>query len=399
VALRLSRIQKLLGVRFESHDVRSLLEPLGLVIKDKEEGGDGERLLVEVPGYRSHDISREVDLIEEVARTHGYEAFSDALGAFRPGSVPDHPLFALEARVRAEMVASGLLEAQVPAFAAEGGGEVEILNPVSTEEAFLRDRLLPGLASRLQYNLRRGNRDVRLFELGTVFRKRGTEALPMEETRVAAVLCGRRAPPHWTKGSAQGFLLDSWDLKGLLERLTTVVSGDSWSVDPWDGDGEDTAGFDPSAMFRVVDGEGHERGVGGRVEQKWLDVPTWAGDVWGLELTLPAEPDSPTVPAYRSLLVHQGTDRDLALLVPAGTPVASVLSLIREHGGEDLREVEVFDVYRGPELPGDVRSVAVRLRFQAEDRTLKDEEVEGAVRAVTRTLEEELRVGIRGSQA
>ena len=387
VPLRLERVEKVLGVPFEAEAVRALLEPLGLLVED---GGTG--LSVEVPGFRSYDVTREVDLIEEVARTHGYDAFPDTLGPFRPGSVPDHPLYRLEEAVRRELVASGLLEAQIPAFASERDGEVEILNPVSAEEAFLRSRLLPGLEARLEYNLKRGNRDVRLFELGTIFRHGEAGGLPHEETHVAAILHGQRGPAHWSGPAAP---LDLWDLKRLLERLVKVVSEGSWAVRPALGGEEIWGALEPEAAFRVVDAEGVLRGAGGKLRDEEVDLPVWALQVWALELTLPEEPDPHVPQVFRSLSVHPAMDRDLSLLVPGDAPVEEVISLIRQRGGEELREVEVFDVYRGDELPQGVRSVAVRLRFRALDRTLKDQEVEEAVRAVTRALEEELSVGYR----
>jgi phenylalanyl-tRNA synthetase beta chain len=388
VPLRLSRVERLLGIPLDAREVVALLEALGLPVEE----GEGT-LTVEVPGFRSYDVAREVDLIEEIARTHGYDAFPETLATFRPGAAQDHPIFRLEDAVRDELVASGVLEAQIPAFASEGEGEVELLNPVSTEEAFLRSRLLPGLQVGLEYNLRKGNREVRLFEVGTVFRLGGRGELPREETRVAAVLHGHATPAHWTRPSA---LLDLWDIKGILDRLVGIISERRWTLAPGLADGLPSAGFDPGSMFRVIDEDGAVRGVGGRLEEGKLDLPPWAHAVWALEIALPGEPYLHTVANCQPLPVHQGVDRDLALLVPGNAPVESVLSLIRERGGDELRGVEVFDVYRGPELPHGVRSVAVRLRFRAQDRTLRDQEVEDAVREVTRALGEELSVGFRG---
>jgi phenylalanyl-tRNA synthetase beta chain len=125
VDLRLSRIERLLGIPFEADYVTELLTPLGLEVQGQSEG----TLHVRVPGYRSYDVTREVDLIEEVARTHGYDAFPDHLGPARPGSVPDHPLFLLEDELRAAMAARGFFEAHTPAFAPPGEGDVEVANP------------------------------------------------------------------------------------------------------------------------------------------------------------------------------------------------------------------------------------------------------------------------------
>ncbi|MCA9299224.1 MAG: phenylalanine--tRNA ligase subunit beta, partial [Phycisphaerales bacterium] len=180
VELRLARVAHLLGVPFTSASVRALLEPLGFGI----EGETEERLSVRIPGFRSYDVKREVDLIEEIARTHGYDSFPSDLRPYRPGTVPDHPLFRLEDELRASLVGAGLLEAQTPAFVPAGEGDVEVSNPLATTEPFMRRTLLPSLIRRVEHNFARGNRDVRLFEIGTSFRRAGAGEPPVEETHV-----------------------------------------------------------------------------------------------------------------------------------------------------------------------------------------------------------------------
>ena len=154
--------------------------------------------------------------------------------------------------------------------------------------------------------------------------------------------------------------------------------------------------LEPEAAFRVVDAEGVLRGAGGKLRDEEVNLPLWGSTSLGARVGHYLKSPIPVCPrSLGSLPVHQAMDRDLSLLVPGDAPVEEVISLIRQRGGEELREVQVFDVYRGDELPQGVRSVAVRLRFGALDRTLKDQEVEEAVRAVTRALEEELSVGYR----
>jgi phenylalanyl-tRNA synthetase beta chain len=389
VKLREARIERLLGVPFESARVRGLLEPLGFALG----AGDGG-FEVEVPGFRSYDVTREVDLIEEIARTEGFDAFPDALRPYRPSLLSDHPLFAAEDRVREELVASGFLEAQTPAFASRAHGEVEIANPMSAEEGFLRAALLPGLEARLVHNLNRGNREVRLFEIGTAFRRGEVGGLPAEESHLAAILHGHREPLHWSNPAVEA---DAWDMKGLVERVAALVSGGKWRVAPAEGSAGDGA-FAEGTTLNVTDPGGRVFGRAGRVGAARLDLPVWAREVWGLEIAFPLEPLPPATVVYAPLPVHPGVERDLALLVPVGVPVSRVLARIQVEGGTHLAGTEVFDVYRGEGLPADTRSVAVRLRFQAPDRTLTDDEVDEAVRRITRVLQEGLGVGFRGRQ-
>jgi phenylalanyl-tRNA synthetase beta chain len=400
VPLRPARVKRVLGIPFSEERIRDLLSPLGFVIQEEDASGRPDvsqavshkrTLQVEVPGFRSWDVTREVDLVEELARTHGYDEFPDTLGAYRPGTVPDHPLFLLEDGLRAELVARGLLEAHTLAFAGEGEGEVEILNPVSQEERFLRSELLPSLLRRVGYNLARGNRDVRLFELATTFRPGPRGELPLETPHLAVVLHGHADPAHW---SGETRAVDLWDLKGILEGVATRIPGRGWHVVP----AGDDAGphLEPSAAFHLVDEEGTVRGRGGRIRNAALDLPPWAGEVLGAEVALPSEPGSPAERRYEPLPLHPGVERDLALLVDGGCPVGSVLELLRREGGDHLRDLQVFDVYEGAGIPEGKRSVAVRLHFRAGDRTLTDREVDTRMDELARILQEELGVGIRG---
>jgi phenylalanyl-tRNA synthetase beta chain len=386
VPLRLARIERVLGVALGSEKVRALLEPLGFGV----EGEDDGTLMVRVPGFRSYDVTREVDLIEEVARTHGYDAFPEELGSYRPNTVPDHPMFQLEDEVRNALVGHGLFEAHTPAFVPEGEGDVEVANPLNTLEPFIRRAVLPSLLRRVEYNLARGNRDVRLFEIATSFRRAGSGEAPLEENHLAVVLTGLREPSHWSAADAP---IDVWDLKTLVDEMAARVYRGQATVSPAE---DDLPGFEPGVAFVVRDGEGREVGHAGRVRPDLVDAPVWAGDVWALELALPEEVVPAPVPVYRRLPQYPAVERDLALLVPDRVPAKTVLDAIRSRGGGLLEDVSLFDHYRGEGVPGGARSVAFGLRFRSPDRTLKDKEVDRAVTAIVGLLKEELGVEPRG---
>jgi len=385
VDLRLSRVEHLLGVAFDAKTVRTLLTPLGFEVVGEKDG----TLSIRVPGYRSYDVTREVDLIEEVARAYGYDAFPAELSPYRPGTVADDPVFALEDELRRALAARGLFEAHTPAFAPEGEGDVEVNNPLTTTERFMRSTLTPALLRRVEHNFSRGNRDVRLFEIGTSFRRAGPGEPPAEETHVAAVLTGRRSPPHW---STEDDPLTVWDLKSLLEDVAVRTHGPEALVAPGAPDG---AGLDPSAAFTVL-ADGMPVGQGGRVAEGRVDAPVWADDVWALEVTLPAHVTARAPVTYRPLPTFPAVERDLALLVPEGVTSAQVRDTIRDAAGPLLESVELFDVYRGKIGTELALSLAFRLRFRAAERTLKDKEVDKAVEAVLSRLEEELVVKPRG---
>jgi phenylalanyl-tRNA synthetase beta chain len=378
--LRSARIQRLLGIPFTPDAVRALLMPLGFRFVDGGPSRDPGTLQVRVPGFRSWDVKREVDLIEEVARTHGFDNFPADLGPYRAGTVPDHPLFQLEDALRVTLAGRGLFEAHTPAFALEGEGDVEVSHPLSATERFLRSSLVPGLLRRVEHNFAHGNRDVRLFEIGTAFRRAGAGKPPLETTCLAAALTGLRAPSHW---SVEDEPIGVWDLKGLLEDVARRVYGGGATVEP----GCSEARFDASAAFTVT-ADGAVVGRGGRVAAGVVDAPVWAGDVWALEVSLPAVPQPAAAVSHRALPSFPPVDRDLALVVPDALSAADLTHAIGVAAGRLLEDVALFDVYAGEGIPAGKRSLAFRLRFRAAERTLKDAEVDKAVKSVLAKLEE-----------
>lgn len=386
VDLRLSRIERLLGVAMESDQVRGYLAPLGFQVTGETDG----TLHVRVPGFRSYDVTREVDLIEEVARTHGYDEFPADLGPYRPGTVPDDAMFQLEDELRGMLAGEGLFETQTPAFVAEAEGDVLVSNPLNTQEPYMRRVVLPSILRRVEYNFARGARDIRLFEVGTSFRMAGKGEPPMEEIHLAVALTGRRTPPHW---STEDDPFTVWDLKGLAERLSQRAYRGATSLEPAT---DDEGPFWGAHSFVIRDSAGDEVGRAGLVRDGVVDAPVWAGQVWGIELTLPSDVPEALAVTYQPLPQFPASERDLALLVPADTAARQVLDAISQRAGELLEDMDVFDLYEGEGVGEGLRSIAVRLRFRASDRTLKDKEIDRVMKQVLGRLKEELGVEHRG---
>lgn len=384
VELRQSRVRRILGVGFEPDQIAGLLTPLGYAMAEGDGGdgtaGDDRSLRFRVPGHRSWDTLREIDLIEEIARAHGYDAFPETLGPYRPGTVPDHPLFGLEDALRAALVADGISEAQTPALCPKAAGDVTVLNPASDHESRLRRDLLSGLLRHVERNMARGTGDVRLFELGTAFAAPATA--PQETARAAVVLAGRRAPVHWSGEPERFGVHDAARALGLIAREARPGA----RVAP--ADGED-ARFVPGRWYQLVDEDGQVVGAGGEIRPARVDLPPWAGAVVGAEVVLPAEPTPRPDPRARPLPDQPSSTRDVALLVPCRTPAGAVLEAVRGAKTAVLEDAEIFDVYEGGDLQEGTRSVAFRLIFRASDRTLTEAEVDRALRRVLRKVKEE----------
>jgi phenylalanyl-tRNA synthetase beta chain len=401
VPLRPSRVERLLGIRPDEAELEELLAPLGF------ERGTGKELAFHVPGWREADVRREVDLIEEVARRHGYERFAAEPRPTRPSVVPDDPAFARSDRVRGVLQARGFLEARSSSLVSRSEADperpVELLHPLSAQERFLRGALVPVLLRRLEHNYARGERDVRLYEIGTTFRRRepvGDEVPVEEELHVGVLLTGLRRPRHW---SEEARAADVWDLKGVAEEVAERLCGAA--VEPLPGTAGPDAGPGPARFaaaswlgaegFVLVGPEGPV-GVAGRVRSEAVDAPPWAAPVWALEFSLDAV-ELPGPRAYRALSSFPAVPRDLALAVPEAVTAREVEAVILEAAPSWLEELRLFDVYEGEGVEAGRRSLAFRFRFRAPDRTLEDAEVEDALKEIIRRLEERCDARVRSA--
>ncbi len=375
IFVRSVRVAQVLGVDLPVPTIEQHLLAIGATVLAKP---DDRRVAADVPGWRP-DLLEEIDLIEEIARVHGYDAFPVGLRQYRMGSLPDAPVERLASEVRRGLSAEGLLEVgTLPTGPDASPDAVRLLNPTSAEDPYLRRDLLPGLVRQVELNFRNHVRDVRLFEIGTVFRARPGQR-PEEVRRVAAVVTGARAPRHWSDRGAPDF--DRWDLKGLLEIAVALanpealiqVEGKSWVAVAPDG----------TAV--------------GRATALAADAPPWAAPVLGLELALDVSPRPPA--RYRPLPATPASERDFALILADGVTAAQVRAVLERVGGALLEKVVVLDEYRGAGIGNARRSVMVRLTFRAPDRTLRDREVDEAERRLLEALESELGVKRRDGAA
>lgn len=397
VVLKPKRVERLLGDGVSAEEMTRLLSSVGFGVRAASDGN----LHVTPPSWRG-DVSRDADLVEEIARLRGYDVLSDAVSPFRPGTVPDHHLYVVGRRVRDVLVGEGLAEVRPLPFV-NGTDETHerVANPLAEDEPHLRRNVLETLARRAEHNLSRMVGDIRLFEIGSAFTPRA-DALPLEAVRVGALIMGRRRPPHFTEPDPPPF--DAWDAKALAARIGEAA---------FPGEAVVLEASDDGRSWVVLVGAGRRRV--GQVGPVALDRPPWAHEAFGVELTLDpmpngsvaapgahahasrVEPRPRAVVRYRALPTTPAAEFDLALLIPDGTTVAMVEEVLRRSGGDILERVELFDEYRGPGVPAGVRSLAWRLTFRDPVRTLRDKEIEGRRQKVLKSLESELGVRPRAT--
>ena len=388
--LRIERARELLGMEITAEEAREYLRRLGYGVESA-----GEVLAVSVPADRHFDTTREVDLIEEVARVHGIDEHL-------PASLPSRPPGAggLERHQRLLRLAedtlrdAGLSQAITWSFVAPGAGErlggegepgIVVHNPLSEEGSVMRTALIGGLIDAAQLNLARGAARVALFESGRVYlpqpapgdggvldgRFAGERPAPaLEPHRVGAIVCGRLAPESWRGGDGDAGEADFFAGKGLVELLCGALGTTSHTkpVDlPFLAPGR--------AAEVVVDGrpvgwlgEIHPRLAAAHVLPQpsvafELDAgPLVEGSIRGRE-------------SYHDLTTYPAVLEDLAVVIDDSTPASTVLEAVESAGGELLASARVFDVYEGPQVGEGKRSLALRLEFRAPDRTLTDAEV------------------------
>jgi phenylalanyl-tRNA synthetase beta chain len=397
LALRTSRVERVLGIGLPPERIAELLHAVGCHA-DVEDGGASVHVLA--PTWR-RDLQREVDLLEEVARLHGYDRFPDEIRPYRPGTSQDAPLWHVADRLRDVLGGAGLLEARPTPFVAGGEAHVRVLNPLAENEAHLRRSVLETLSRRVELNLSHMEGNVRLYEIGSVFQP-GERDLPDESMNVGLVIMGDRVPTHFTEPRPASF--DAWDAKWFAELVTRVAAPASEVVlAPGEPDGA-------SLWSILVDGEA--RGVVTRLD---IDAPVWAAPAFGVELVLARVSNADVAPAgehahgaavlrsprvtpkYRALPTTPASVFDLALLVPDGVSAADVERVIRNSAGDLLERLDAFDLYEGEGVPSGHRSIAWRLTLRHPERTLRDKEIEGRRSKILSALQTELNARQRSS--
>jgi phenylalanyl-tRNA synthetase beta chain len=382
IRLRDSRVEGVLGTPIPRARSRELLEALEFTVAERSDGLD-----VSVPAFRRADVTREADLIEEVARLDGVDKL--------PATLPSRHGAAgrLTARQRQRRAAADALTAQglheivgwsfVSAELAQrlrlGDQEaVELENPMSADQSQLRTTLLGSLLEAARRNRSHGTSVLRLFEAGAVYLPNRPGELPHEPHHVAALLTGRIHWPSWRDPDPRpaDFFAAKCVLGGLLERLRA-----DWDVQP-----AQEPFLHPGRATRILVG-GQPAGWLGEIHPLVAQEWDLSATVAAFELDLDALPEPPT-PLYRDLISFPEVREDLAVVVPDGVSAAQVIATVRKAGEPLLAGVEVFDVYRDAERLGEGNvSLALALSYRAPDRTLTDEEVASWRESIVAALE------------
>lgn len=367
IKTNVSFINQRLGLSLKADEMAQILEDVGI----KVELSNGE-LTATIPSYR-RDIEYDMDLVEEIARIYGYDNIPLTIPKGKLASKGLSNLQKVERIIARELASQGYTEIITYSFLAEKkleglpGAPIKIANPLSEEQAALRTSLLPSLLGALETNFSRQEKNLAFYEIAKTYNKKEA-ALPEEKLMLGMVLTGRTAEYFDTKGRE----VDFYDLKGTVEYLAARLRlGLSYTV-------AQRPKMHPGQTADILL-EGKTIGYLAQVAPSLVSQP-----VYYLELELePLAGGLTHIPSYRALTRFPAVLRDLALVGPKTVQAENLTKAIFEAGGTHLRSVELFDMYTGPQIGEENRSLAYALIFQSEERTLTDAEIESFLQNIT----------------
>lgn len=390
VGIRPNRVNYLLGTELSSREIKSYLEKLNFDMKEKR-----DYLEVKIPTYRP-DISREADLIEEVARLYGYDNIPATIpsGVSKGGLTPYQQFRDKLKEVLSgcfnEVVNYSFVSPQVfdrmmlPPDAAERQ-VIQLANPLSEEQSIMRTLLLPGLLDNLSRNLARKNENLAFYEVGSVFIPTG-EQLPDEQLKIAAVVTGH-LELNWLKNKVD---LDFFYLKGVLEVLLQEmgITGCRFVS-------EKLPFLHPGRTAGIYSND-HKIGVIGEIHPLVLQNFAIKERACGFELDV----DQLFKLTARKKMTDEiarypSVKRDIALLLKQEVTAADALAAIKASEPELLRDVVVFDIYTGAQVPEGYKSAAFSLTFQSMEKTLADADISNSVQNILNNLRDQLGAVLR----
>ncbi len=388
VSLRISRIEHVLGAKIPAQAVKSILAKLGLKI----EGDDP--LEITVPTSR-YDLLNEIDFIEEIVRHYGFDKIEPKLHSTVALNMKRNKEQEFIELIRDVFVGIGfhetlnsslVSEKHVTIFTPEVK-PVVVQNPLSPENAYLRTTLISGLLDTMQWNLNRSIKNLRLFEIGKTFESKG-KSLPKESLCISGILTGStRLKPYWDEKEIQ---TKFYQLKGVIETILQKlhITSVSYKIASKEGFESDT--------FVHLAADDDIIGYMGEMNRSSLDGWDIEEAVYGFEIYIDSILGlTPAIIQYSTIPKFPSVKRDLAFVVDESTAVEKLKNGISVEGGRDLIEIDVFDLYRGKQIPVGKKSVAFSLTFLSPDNTLKEDEVDPVISRIIKFLGKEFNAELR----
>lgn len=392
VIFRLVHMKKLLGYDIAKEDVINIFQKLGInLLKDM-----GESLEVIVPTSRP-DIEREADLIEEVARIAGYEK----IPVIEKVSITLHKRkddFDFEDRIRESLVALGCNEMVnnplIPKKDAEvTGNPIEITNSQSQDMAYLRTSLLVSALPAISNNIKKGEKDIAVFEIGNTFKKLKDNLKSFsdfeEKKKFLLIITGKKQNRKWYSTGSE---FDIFDLKGIINSFFSKISLDNVLNDSYNSIQNKIYDYQFTANFKDL-----KFGVGGKINKSILEIFDINQSVFSFELDFDIlNKLSGEKKTFKELLKYPKIYRDFAFLFNKSITYSSVKQFILEESSDILKSIELFDLFESKEISDDKKSMAFNLEYFDFNRTLTDEEVDRDFHSLINKVTKKFNAILRG---
>jgi phenylalanyl-tRNA synthetase beta chain len=376
IQIPVSKINRLLGTSIEREKMVGFLTRLEMMVKD----GDGDLLEITPPSFRP-DIHMGMDIVEEVARLHGYDTIPTDMPKGPVSVVTVEPERRAEERVRDTLVGMGFFEVVNYTFCGKEAIDVlgfteqdlrrtpvPLQNPLSEAQGFLRTTLVGSMLDTVARNHRQRSRNLRAFELGRVFLPAQGKPLPEERKMLVGVMEGRRYPDRWNDHEET---VDVYDLKGVLEVLLEAFGMDEFEWLPSEQNSSLHPGCSGDILINTT-----KIGYAGKLHPSIQEALEIEGDVYVFEMDLAhlvVQVDRPR--GYKPYSRRPPVQRDVALVLKDEMTYSQVIEKMRGLADPRVTDIELFDVYQGPPVPEGEKSMAFRITYQDPSKNLTDEEI------------------------
>ncbi len=384
VALHLSEVHRILGEKLETNEIFRILQQLGFELMP-ERGGDPD-FTVHIPSWRL-DVEREIDLVEEIARLHGYDKFANTLPAYA-GAVVEPPDAEKDRKLRASLLALGYNEAISLTFISHKDAEtfssvpevevVELANPQSEEASVMRSSLVPGMLNMLAYNLNRGSGEVRLFEAGSIFEAKGSATAEPKRVCMGWASPSPEAAQGWGANDG-GFFHLKGDVENLLHPFEhKLLSFDAQTADYYHPGRSARALMDGAAVAQF-----------GQIHPDVAAARKLRHDVFVAELYLDRlYAHGLRLVRYEPLPRYPEVERDFSFVFDDGVAFESIVGKVNGLGLAELRSFVPVEIFRGGNVPAGKYSLLLRAQFQSSARTLREDEVAKWSEQIVKALED-----------
>jgi len=388
VSLRNSRIADILGIDVPQAKIISILK--GLELNPKT----GDTITVTVPTFRP-DLTREIDLIEEIARHYGYdkiEPTQHSMISLNPDRNEEEEFVEL---MRDILVGLGFLEIRNPSLVSKDHvtlitpdiRPVKIQNPLNPETEYLRTSLIPNLLDSIQWNLNRSATHLKLFEIGNIFQAKD-ELLPDEKCILTGAISGSfRSKPFWAENNLK---FDFFHMKGIVETVLEKLHITNFSFESLEKNG-----LNPETSLSIMSDDS-QLGLMGEIKRELLLHWDIEQNVFIFNFLIPDLFEIlPTNSIYQPIPRFPSIRRDLALVVNENVSVGSIQEIITKIGGDLLHSVDLFDLYKGKQIDSDKKSVAFSLTFLSLTSTLQEQDVDPIITRIVEALQKSLSASLR----